>query len=246
MLGFDRLTLEYLTSAPIIVGLVFLALLVLAGFIYYRTNPPISPFARSFLAALRIIALVALFLSLFETVIGFSRQYERSPRVSVLVDRSGSMDKDENGRSRLSRADSLMSSDDFARIRGAADVTTYYFGNELAQNAVNLKRDQTALGNALHDLAARELAEPADYWLLLSDGRSNAGREPQEAARSLESPIFAVDLAVNAGRLDVGLTDVEFNPIMFVGQKAQIKAKLGWQNAVGKSVRVELLESSFS
>lgn len=61
-------------------------------------------------------------------------------------------------------------------------------------------------------------------------------------ARAFPIPITTVDLATDVGNFDVRLADVDFNPVLFVGQKTQITPRLNWHNAEGKEVMVELRE----
>ena len=244
MFGLKQISADFLTSAPWLVWLGLIGLLILAGLLYYRTNPTTPVYLRAALAALRSIAILALVLALFEPVIAYKREHERARRVSVLIDRSASMDKVEMGKSREARLDSLLSTPEFERLRAAADIDLQYFGENIINSPDKVNRDKTAIGDALYTLATQQMTEPADEWLLLSDGRSNSGRTPAEAATGLKTPVNAVALALEAGNFDVALDKVDFNPIVFAGQPTDIKATLSWHNAAGKSPLVRLMDGS--
>lgn len=242
MFGYQDISVDFLTSNPIAVWIAFVVLVGLGVFLYYRTNPPLPRRLRILLGVLRVCAVLALFAALLEPVISYSRQWERQKKVAVLVDGSASMDRSEGDKSRASRLDSLLSGPTFGSLRSQVKAREYYFGGNLAASSERVDREKTSLGEVIHSLQEAELTEPSDYWLLFTDGNSNSGRDPREAARGLVTPIMTVDLAGEAGRFDVSLSDLSFNPVVFVGQQTEIGVKLKWQNAAGKRLKVRLLE----
>ncbi len=244
MFGLKQISADFLTGVPWLVWLGLIGLLILAGLLYYRTNPATPVYLRALLAALRTIAILALMLALFEPVLAYKREHERARRVSVLIDNSASMDKVELGKSRKARLDSLLSTPEFERLRAAAAVNLQYFGENITATQDKVNRDKTAVGDALYTLATQQMTEPADEWLLLSDGRSNSGRAPAEAATGVKTPITAVALASDVGNFDIALDKVDFNPIVFAGQPTEIKATLSWHNAAGKSAQIHLVDGT--
>ena len=148
--------------------------------------------------------------ALLEPVLSFEREFERNRRISILVDHSSSMDRVENDKSRQVRVDSLLSSGNFAMLQERADVATYFFGENLDERLENVGRDKTALGDILRDLEGRELTRPADYWLVFSDGNSNSGRIPAEAAGGLATPIVTVNMSSDNGDFDIGVFVEDF------------------------------------
>jgi hypothetical protein len=244
MFGFKEFSADFLTSVPWLVWIGFLGLLALAGLLYYRTNPRTSVPLRILLASLRTIAIVALILALFEPVISYRREHQRARRVSVLIDGSGSMEKIEAGKSRRARVDSVLSSESFAGLRSHADITTAYFGRDLSFSEDKINKDGTGLGTAVAGLASTQTTEPADNWLLLSDGRTNSGRSPVLAATGMKTPVTAVSVSFDVGNFDVALENVDFNPIVFAGQSTDIKATINWQGGKGKATSVRLLDGT--
>ncbi len=244
MLGYRDFSIDFLTNSPV---LVWLAMLVLAAFVvftYYRTNPPLPRHLKIILGTLRVIAIVALILALLEPVISFNREYERSRRISVLIDRSDSMQKIEKGKSRQARVDSLLSSSAISSIESQAGLNKYPFAGLLNTDAEHLQTDKTAIGEALYEVEKLELAEPADYRILFSDGSSNYGRSAIEAAGKSSTPVIGVDMSVSTSDFDVAVTNIDFNAVVFAGQPTEIKVKLGWQGKPAKPVAVRLYDSS--
>jgi len=241
MFGLNDFSINFLTGTPVLVSLALVGLLALAVFLYYRTNPPLPTFWRVLLGALRVIAIISLLAVLLEPVISYNREFERPRRISVLLDRSLSMERVESNLSRRARLDSLLSSESYGRLRREASVTPFYFGGNLESDQDKVQRDQTALGDVLDELKAQQMTDPADAWLVFSDGKSNSGRTVTEAAATLGIPTTTIDMASSAGAFDVAIENVDFNNVLFVGQLAEIKVKIGWRNAAGKTVRINLL-----
>lgn len=222
--------------------LALIALLALTVYLYRRTNPPLPLWLRLVLGGLRVIAILALIGALFEPVISYTRSDERQPRVAVLADYSSSMDREEQGLTRAQRLDSLFQSSGYRAFENAVDIEPYYFAGELSTHRNDLTRDRTALGEAVYQLEQEQLARPADFWLVFSDGKSNTGRRPQEIAQGFPIPIETIDLATDVGNFDLRLADIDYSPVLFVGQKAVLTARISWHNADGKSALVELRE----
>jgi len=243
MFGLKDIAVDFLTGHP--VG-VILGLLVLSGLgvlLYWRTNPPLPRWLRIILGGLRIVAVLALIAALAEPVISFTRGYERPRRLAVLVDRSASMNRNEQGLARAGRVDSLLQTEPARRLRSACDITTYYFGSDLSERSGSVDGNATALGSILGELDRRELGRPSDYWLLFSDGNSNSGPRPVAVSSGLRVPITAIGMATAGEFADVAVAEVDYNTVMFVGQPTEIKAKLRWEAADPRSVQVQLQDS---
>ncbi len=242
MFGLTHVSVDFLTHWPLLVSLALILLLSLAAYLYYRTNPPLPLPIRIVLVVLRVIAILALAAALLEPVISYSREFTRPRRMALLLDRSASMERVESGKSRQARLDSLLSDAEFAQLSKSVSIEPWYFGDNLVASAGDVKRDRTALGDALDQLKSRSMSSPADLWLLFSDGRSNSGHAPSEAATGISVPVMAVNIASDLGSFDVALENVDYNPVLFVGQQTEIKVKINWRNAVGKSLKAQLLK----
>lgn len=244
MLGLKKLSLEFLTSTPVLVWFCLLGLLLLTVWIYRRTNPPLPGWLRIGLAVLRSVAVVALIAVLLQPVLSFTRERNRPRRAAVVLDISASMDKTESGRTRSARLDSLLSNSAFQRLSNALTTRTYYFGDHLSDSRNKVSTHATALGEAMSELSQEEISEPSDLWLVFSDGNSNSGRKASQVAASLTAPVYAIDMSSDLGNLDVALADIDYNPIDFVGKPTEIKVKLSWQSAAGRSARVRIAQGN--
>jgi len=243
MLGWENISVEFLSSTPLAVVLTLALLIGLTFLLYYRTNPPLPRYLRILMGALRVIAVLALVAALLEPVFSFVRSFERPRRVSVLIDHSKSMDKIEGGKTRQARLDSLLSGVEFERLKSTAEVTTFFFGENLSLSRQDVGRDKTALGDVVRQLERASLDKPSDDWLLFSDGNSNTGRRPVDAAGGLPAPITSVGMARDADEFDVGLVEIHNNPIVFVGQPTKIRVRFTWSGAAGREIQVQLRAS---
>ena len=64
MFGFKDISIDFLTGSPVVVWFVLGLLLLLAIYLYRRTNPPLPLYIRIILGGLRLIAILALMLTL--------------------------------------------------------------------------------------------------------------------------------------------------------------------------------------
>lgn len=243
MFGLKDISFDFLTQTPWLVAIACILLAGLTVLLYYRTNPMIETWKRWLLATLRSLAILALLLALVEPVLSFDREWQRNKRLTVLIDNSSSMDRLESGKSRQARLDSLLSSPQFEQLRARSDSRVIYFGETINESPERVGREKSAIGDALASLATAEMTSPADQWLLFSDGKSNAGRSPATAAANLGHPVTAINLAVDVGDFDFALEDIDYNPVLFVGQSSEFTVRFNWHNAVGKTARVQLLDN---
>lgn len=244
MSGIENISVDFLSDQLLWVVLFFVILLGLSVYLYRRTNPPVSKSLKILLIFLRIVAVTAIFLALSEPVITVFKNYERPRKIALLKDVSLSMNEVEKDKSRSARLDSLLSNSAFERFADLTEVTTYYVGDKISADRQKIGEDATALGTALKDLNELEIGGRSDYWLLLSDGNSNAGLDPRLAARQLNRPVVTVDLSSGSEKFDLAVENVDYNPVVFAGQPSEIKLNFSWNNSPDQPVKIELVDSN--
>jgi hypothetical protein len=242
MLGLQDISVELLSAHLWLVILAGLGLIALTWLLYRRTSPPLPWYTRAGLAALRLIAIVAVVLILAEPVISYVRSHQRDTRLAVLLDRSQSMGKVEQGKSRRTRLDSLLSSQAWEAIQNQAELDRWYFAGRAAEEPAKVDSTRTALGEVMYSIRQAQLERPADAWLLFSDGRSNAGRPARAVATELGQPVHTIDMAAPSSRFDVGLAEIDFNPVVFSGQPTEVKVRLSFSESEGKTIPIQLLQ----
>lgn len=242
MFGLKDFSIQFLTGSPILAWVGLVGLLGLAVLMYWKTNPPLPRYIRIMMASLRVIAILALMAALFEPVISFTRQFERPQRLAVLIDRSASMAKEEQGLTRLERVDSLMASAAMSPMKALTQISIFYFGGNLTRRPDLVEDQSTALATVLQELDRQQLGQPYDRWLLFSDGRSNSGPSPQDISAVLPTPIMSIGMASGGGGTDITIASADYNAVVFVGQKTELKVKLQWDRAEGQTARVRLID----
>ncbi len=240
MFGIKELSFNFLSGHPFLTGLVMLLLILLSVYLYRRTNPPLPRGIRILLTALRISAILALFLALFEPVAAYRRDYERKPRLTILVDKSKSMDIAEAGKSRSARVDSLISSPSFANFSDQFDVTLKSFAGGLIEKGSNGNLEKTSIGEALEELSEEELASKSEYWLMLSDGISNSGISTAEAAGKVKSPVYTIGLGDLTTGKDAAISGLDYNHLVFAGKATEMKVKLSWSGMNNENGKMEI------
>jgi len=240
MFGIKELSINFLTGQPFLTALFLVLFILFAVYLYRRTNPPLSTGIRILLTSLRVMALLALFLALFEPVVSYRREYERKPKLTVLLDKSNSMNIEEDGRSRAGRVDSLFSSDDFRRFADAFDFVVEPFAGGLINDADTVDPDRTGIGGALDELSNKEIAEPSEAWLLVTDGISNSGAAPAEAALHVRAPIYTLGVGTETGEKDVAVSSLDYNRVVFAGKPTTVTVHLEWQGMDEDRAMVEI------
>ena len=240
MSGITDFSFNALTGHPVLVALCLVIFLVFAYLLYRRTNPPLSGPVRIILSLLRIIAIIALFLALFEPVVSYRRDYDRAPRLTIIRDRSLSMGITETNRPRSERVDSLLGANRFQSFAAPFDIRHADFADRLAADNITLDPDATALGEALRELAAGETAEPSEAWLLLTDGITNRGISPLEVAARLKTPVYALGVGELRDEKDIAITGLDYNDVVFAGKPTEITVHLAWSGTSGERADVTI------
>ena len=240
MFGIKELSIDFLTGQPFFTALIFILFVLFAVYIYRRTNPPLSTGMKILLTGLRLTAIIAVFLALFEPVISYRREYERKPKLTVLIDKSASMENVEAGKSRAERADSLLSSNLFAEIKDAFEYKVEPFAGQLLSGSGSQNLDITAIGEVIGELSNKEIAAPSEAWLLISDGISNSGVAPAEAALRARSPIYSIGIGMETGEKDVAITGLDYNQVVFAGKPTVVTVHLEWQGMKNERANIEI------
>jgi hypothetical protein len=220
-----------------------LALATLASWAYRFALPPLSPFSRRALSLLRGAALLALLWLLAQPVL--ERGLPASGRrVTVLVDRSASMDLP-SARGGPSRADvaAQVVRGLRAALHGRAAVEVRSFAAALAPDTgvAGVPRQATALGDALERLAGMPIERRPDGVIVVSDGIVNAGDDPVAGARALGVPVHAVRVGEPLGA-DRAVAEVESSREARVGEPTPVRVHVHSTEPRGTPIGVRLLE----
>ncbi|MFH2035829.1 MAG: hypothetical protein ABIJ45_05445, partial [Candidatus Zixiibacteriota bacterium] len=228
MFGISELTIDFLTGHPFITALIFALFILLSIYLYRSTNPPLSKGMRIVFVTLRIIAVIVLFLALFEPVVSFQREYIQKPVLTILADRSGSMDIADEGISRTAVVDSILNDSRFKRFLSAFDYKVAEFSYDLFDSPESRNKDRTGLGRTLRTMSDKQVGQPARAWLLLSDGISNDGIAPLEACQNLKTQVYTIGIGRQSSERDVAISSLDYNDIIFAGKPTELTAHIAW------------------
>ncbi len=243
MFGLNNISIEFLSDTIWLNIFACIILVVLAVYLYLRTNPPIPTYLKVIFISLRVLAVLALFCALFEPILSYERIFSRKPHIAILLDESKSTEKIEENASRKTRRDSLLSSPAFEFIADKADISTFFFGENVSENRSEINSDATSLAEAVMFADSRQTDDVYDYQLVFSDGNSNAGRKLSDISSLLKTKTIAVDLSLGGNQFDVSIHDVEYNPVLFADRTTEIKLKLAWKNSENRTVPIQLIDS---
>jgi len=228
---------------------------------YRRTTPPVSSAARRFLLAIRITTVALIVFTLWRPAAESRRKLERKGRLALLVDASASMSigdesSEESGAgiSRLRRAGRVFAENRalWRKITDSASVEAYSFAGDTAPLAVEPEKlpdeptfgltpdgELTALGEALRTVAA---APAPQAVLVLSDGLSNSGLAPLDAAAGAP-PVYAVSVGSERPgptTRDVAVTGVFAPSRVFRGAEMTVLGEFSLTGLAGREVEVSL------
>jgi len=246
----NGLSLDVAPNAPIAwLALASLAAAALALWAYAFRLPPLSPTARRVLALMRVASLAALAWLLAMPVLERSLPAS-STRVTVLVDRSLSMDRPARpgGPSRTDVASGAVR-ELVASLRGRAQVEVRPFAGTLLGDSASAAgtadaaddRGATATGDALAALVRLPMERRPDGVVLVSDGAVNAGGDPVGAARALGVPVHTLLVGERSG-LDRGIAGVEASSDARVGESTPVRVRVVSDEERGTPIGVKLEE----
>jgi uncharacterized membrane protein len=246
-----------------LVALGALAAAAMAGLCYRARREELPRRSLAVLTALRTGALIVIAAFLLQPVLRLTRAERRRASVAVLVDVSESMGIRDaaNDRSRLEAATALLARQPHALLTALArthEVRLFVFGAVTQEPAAGEALESllpaqkaTALGEALKDVVKLTAGQTPSGIVLLTDGVSTRGEQPEQVAGSLAVPVFPVVLGGRVGGKgrfhDVGISRVPQTPQFIVNNEATLKAGLSHAGLekftdAERNLRLRLLE----
>ncbi|MCK5126910.1 MAG: VWA domain-containing protein [candidate division Zixibacteria bacterium] len=249
MIAVSQFDIQFLGSYLWLSVILCLALLG-ASFLYYRTTtPPLPGWLKSVLFSLRIIAFIALFLTLTQPILTIVETYEKNKSIGIVIDRSNSMNLPNSTNSRSSRkemADELLDSEGFSDLLSNLDFEYYALAESLdvTKNGLNLSGNKSDFGRAIRKIDKLTSLNPYDYILVMSDGRATTGESLADAALSIEAPIFTIAVGDSVKNNDIALGELLYNNVMYAGRKTEIKASISQHGDISGDRRIILREGT--
>lgn len=242
-------------------------------FVYRRESGEVPARGRYLLAGVRSGCFLLLFLFLFRPVILTERVREIKPLAVLLLDDSASMREhdryaDPETAEALRRAAGLASAaalrdlsrrelmervltrpeeDLLARLEDRYDLKYYAFADGTAPvgglSDLTSEGESTRIGDALAEVVKQYRGRRLANILLVSDGRSNRGRDPEEGARLAAAdqvPVYAVGVGDPAVSRNIAVEGVNAPSVVLVHDEVIFKVDLSSRGYEGRPVTILL------
>lgn len=196
-----------------------LLLAVAAGFMLWlflrKREQWRGPVRAGVLAALQCAVIGLLLLMLWQPALSVATLRSQQNLVAVVVDASKSMSLEEDGRTRLAQAKSLLDGGLVEKLRNKYPVRLYTAGAGLQRvdklDAVEPAEPATRLGDVLKAAAGEASTLPVGAVVLVTDGADNDGGLTQDSIAALRAARLPVH-AVGIGR-ETPVNDAEISAV---------------------------------
>jgi hypothetical protein len=228
---------------------------------YSRTTKPIEAGVRRLLLTMRLAAVALIIIVLWRPAAESETTVSRKPRMALLVDVSRSMsigDEDVGDAgtpvTRLARAQIAFAENRrlWKEIVDNYEISTYAFSRTLSALGVQpgeipakplfgtaATGPVTAIGDALRE--ATKSADAPEVILLVSDGLSNSGIDPLDAAQPGRAPVYTLAVGrteATESTRDAAVTAVFAPPEAFLLSEVPVTANLSLAGLEGRTVNV--------
>ncbi len=219
---------------------VALILLLLSVYIYKVTIPPIGKGLKTFLIALRSLALLLIIAAIFEPKVDLSYKHNVPKKVALFVDNSESLKK---------HSKEVLASvkKEIARLeRNNFDLHFFTFGEKIRRiEKDSLQKIIFTENLTTYDVLFDTLKNIAelDAVIIISDGNITNGSYPVNTAEMLGIPIYTIGVGDTILQKDIGVRRVVSNSILYLNKKAEIRATVKNSGFAGVKVPVALYEN---
>lgn len=244
---------DFAFSSAFNIGLLLVAAVtavILAGLAYRRTNPPVSPLRRFFLAALRASGIFLLFLLLGEPILSFLHREVQPPVLVVLVDNSRSMTiSDRTGK----RSDLILKTLGHPAIHELAETAVLRYVaiggrprilDSFHPDSLKFDANETDITSAVRTAGRMSLAEPVAAVLIVSDGNDTGPGSPVFDPEAFRLPIFAVGIGDTMEQRDVVIRRVTANAVVYSGTETPVNVHLKSSGSSGERVILSLRQGA--
>lgn len=211
---------------------------------YYREKylTEINPAVKYILAFFRGMAVFFLAFLLLEPLLKAEYRTVEKPVIVIAQDNSESVllsgDSVFYRTAYLAQIENLKNS-----LSQKYDVRTYTIGQKTRENlAIDYKDKLTDLSSVFEELYTKYYGRNLGAVILASDGIYNAGAQPVSFAKKLKHvPVFTIAMGDTTIRKDIGISDVAFNHLAYLGNEFPVEVMLDARKCEGERVEVKIL-----
>lgn len=225
------------SSPTILFWGIFVTILIIVGWIYRLT---ISNQHVKVLFWLRFIVLFLLLFLLLDPNIKHSFIDEKPLEWNIYIDNSVSMDY--HGNPTISSLETSLEKIKHQIDEINPNVNYYYFSNTIDPKKMS-NRHSTDLGLVINHI---QESEPIGLSgaLIISDGQTNQGLDPQQKLDDINVPIFCLGVGEKTPMIDLAIETFDFPPIAIVNEEVEMKIGIGAYGKFNKRLDVTLYQGN--
>lgn len=235
------------TGLPLfLIGILFLV--AFAIWSYRWTRPPVSPLLRKFLVILRCAALLLawLFVTAFE--MNWEKEETVKPDIAVLIDQSSSMNFTDGELTRMQVLQSIYDNPTWEELEKRYDLDYFAFDGDIRQvshpeTGVAPRGNVTDLHRAISSLGTIAKGLP-DAVILLTDGATNTGGSPEEAAREIQRPVFPVAIGDSLPPKDIVIREINAPASTYSGDTTSVDLTVRATGVAGSQAQLVLTDDA--
>ncbi|MFT6814207.1 MAG: hypothetical protein ACJAZ3_000092 [Sphingobacteriales bacterium] len=211
------------------------------AYILYKKEKDISKSLKKILFSLRFATVAFISLLLLGILLKTTQRTIEEPKIVILKDNSSSV---------ILNSDSSFYKNTFntqfseleEKLGRKFDIQSFTFSSKLEDKGEpwTFTKSQTDIGEALSTVYDRYSNQNVGAIILVSDGLYNKGLDPKYTNKKLNAPIFTVALGDTTEKIDLKITNLEYNRITFKGNRFLIIPKIKAKGLKGKSAKLEL------
>ncbi len=225
-----------------------ICLILLAAYSFYvykHTIPPVSPFRKYLLLALRTLALLLLLFVFFEPTLTIATKKILEPSIYVFTDNSRSITI-KDGTNREGTIKSFL--DDYKNSGLVSNSKLYLFGNKVIRlspdslNRVNFSEGSTNFEEIFSNI--KKSHDNISSIVIISDGVLNEGIDPSYESEKLNIPIYTIGIGDTTHKKDIQIKNVLANEFIYAGTPTKISAVVLNTGYAGKTATINFMEDN--
>ena len=245
-------SVDVTASLPIwLLSLLIFSALLFAIWSYRRTLPPVKPALRIVLTLLRWGSICGAIIIFTQPVIEIKTYLGEPATVSILVDRSASMDLQQGGVDKVSQVENLFGSDEYRDFQRRYNTRILGFADSVVSQAGSITEDVldipfqigTNISRAIMEANSGLSLNPPAATFIISDGAHNVGPDPSRLARTNRTPIWTIGIGSSESSRDLMIRSVSVNPVVYQNSKTPVEVGYRCIGVAGEQVILSLHDS---
>ena len=228
-----------ISGSPVLLFLGLILILVYSIFVYKTTLPQIRIWLKSILVFIRALALILIYLLLFDPILITTTKNKIEPKNLIFIDNSKSI-KFIGNNSEVNKILNL--SEDLKTQVTNSELFT--FSNEIKSlkniDSLNFNNSPTQFENIIRQIKKTQNVASVT---IISDGLNNQGVDITNETAQLGIPFFTIGVGDTATEKDIEVQKITANEFIYSGRKTEIEVSISNKNLTGDKAEVQLIEN---